>query len=235
MNDTSSVVHVDRLDLTFAQKSWAFARERRAEIDAWFAARRRDNPTLWNGRVLLLQERALVDGVFSGRFLETDFASFAAWRAWGGPAAAVHNCFGASAILAADGAFLLGVMGPHTINSGRIYFPCGTPDPSDIAESRVDLDLSVRRELKEETGFDVAEFTAEPGWTSVFDGSLIAHIKVLRSRDSAVALRQRALEHLGREPQPELADICIVRGLGEFDAAMPRFVTAFLAHRFAVR
>lgn len=235
MNETASVVHVDRLDLTFAQKSWAFARERRAEIDAWFAARRRDNPALWSGRVLLLHDHALADGVFSGRFLETDFASFAAWRAWGGPAAAVHNCFGAAAILATDGAFLLGIMGPHTINSGRIYFPCGTPDPSDLAEGRVDLDLSVRRELKEETGFDVAEFTAEPGWTSVFDGSLIANIKVLRSRDSAAALRQRALEHLGREPQPELADIRIVRSPAGFDAAMPRFVTAFLARRFAVR
>ena len=67
--------------------------------------------------------------------------------------------------VAADGAFLLGVMGPHTINAGRIYFPCGTPDRSDIVGGKVDLDLSVRRELKEETGLDVAEFTAEPGWT----------------------------------------------------------------------
>ena len=107
--------------------------------------------------------------------------------------------------------------------------------PDDIVGDRVDLDLSVRRELKEETGFDVAEFTAEPGWTSVFDGSLIAHIKVLRSRDSAAALRQRALDHLARERQPELADIRIVRGPADVDPAMPRFVTAFLARRFAVR
>ena len=235
MNDTASVVHVDRLDLTFAQKSWAFARERRAEIDAWFGARQRENPALWNGRVLLLHEHALADGVFSGRYLETDYASFAAWRAWGRPAVAIHDCFGAAAIRSANGAFLLGVMGPHTANAGRIYFPCGTPDPDDIVGDRVDLDLSVRRELKEEAGFDVAEFTAEPGWTSVFDGSLIAHIKVLRSGVSAAALRQRALEHLGREPQPELADIRIVRSPAGFDAAMPRFVTAFLARRFAVR
>lgn len=235
MNNTASIVHVDRLELTLARKPWDFAHERRADIDAWFAARQRENPTLWNGRVMLLHEHALADGVFGGRYLETDFASFAAWRAWGRPAAAIHDCFGAAAILAADGAFLLGVMGPHTANSGRIYFPCGTPDLNDLVGDRVDLDLSVHRELKEETGLDVDEFTAEPGWTSVFDASLIAHIKVLRSGDSAASLRARILDHLARERQPELADIRIVRSPADFDLAMPGFVTAFLARRFDLR
>ncbi len=235
MNETLSVVHLDRLQLAFAPKPWAFATERRAEIDVWFAALRREKPALWNGRVLLLHDHAVADRVFSGHFLETDFASFSAWRAWGRPPAAVHNCFGAAAILAADGAFLLGVMGPHTVNSGRIYFPCGTPDRDDIVGTCVDLDLSVRRELKEETGLDVAEFTAEPGWTTVFDRSHIAHIKVLRSGDSAETLRTRILDHLRREQQPELADIRIMRSAADVDPAMPRFVTTFLARRFAVR
>jgi hypothetical protein len=69
----------------------------------------------------------------------------------------------------------------------------------------------------------------------VFDKSLIAHIKVLRSGESAEALRARVLDHLARERQPELADIRIVRGAADFNPMMPRFVTAFLAQRFAVR
>lgn len=235
MSDAPSIVHLERLELTVAPKPWAFANERRAEIDAHFAKLQREKPAVWNGRVLLLHEYSVADGVLRGAYLETDFASFAAWRHWGRPAAGVHDCFGAAAIVAADGAFLLGVMGPHTANTGRIYFPCGTPDPDDIVGSRVDLDFSIRRELKEETGLDMAEFTAEPGWTTVFDTSLIAHIKVLRSGESAEALRARVLDHLARERQPELADIRIVRGAADFDPAMPRFVTAFLAQRFAVR
>jgi 8-oxo-dGTP pyrophosphatase MutT (NUDIX family) len=229
------ILPIDRLELRFAPKPWAFANERRAEIDAWFAALQREKPAIWNGRVLLLHEQAMADGVFRGRYLETDFASFAAWRHWGRPTAAVCDCFGAAAIVAADSAFLLGVMGPHTANAGRIYFPCGTPDPDDIVGERVDLDASVRRELAEETGFDIAEFAAEPGWTTVFDLPLIAHIKVLRSGQSAATLRARALRYLACVRQPELADIRIVRGPGDFDPAMPRFVTAFLAQRFAVR
>ena len=235
MSKAASICHVDRLELTVTQQPWAFADARRAEIDAWFAALQREKPAIWNGRVLLLREHALAAGVFRGRYLESGYANFAAWRAWGRPPAAVCDCFGAAAIATADGAFLLGVMGPHTANAGRIYFPCGTPDPKDIVGGRVDLDFSVRRELKEETGFDVTEFTAEAGWTTVFDMPLIAHIKLLRSSESAEALRARALDYLARERQPELADIRIVRGPADVVPAMPHFVAAFLAQRFAVR
>jgi len=230
-----AIVRHDRLDLTFAPKAWPFAQERRAEIDAWFAAGQRENPALWNGRVLLLHDYAVRDGVFRGQYLETDFASFAAWRDWGRPPAAIHDCFAAAAILTADRAFLLGVMGPHTANAGYTYFPCGTPDRDDIVGGRVDLDVSVRRELKEETGLDIAEFTAEPGWSTVFELPLIAHIKVLRSRQSAEQIRARILDYLAGEKQPELSDIRIVRSPADFEPAIRSWATAFLVQRFAVR
>jgi 8-oxo-dGTP pyrophosphatase MutT (NUDIX family) len=232
MSEAVTVVHVDRLQLAFEPKRWAFAHERRAEIDGYFQSLQRAKPAVWNGRVLLLHEHALADGVFRGAFLETDYASFAAWRHWGRPAAAVCDCFGAAAIAIADGAFLLGVMGQQTANAGRIYFPCGTPDPGDIVDGQIDLDFSVRRELKEETGLDVAEFDAEPGWTTVFDLPLIAHIKVLRSRDNAEALRARVRSHLARERQPELADLRIAGGPADLDPAIPHFIAAFLQSRW---
>jgi 8-oxo-dGTP pyrophosphatase MutT (NUDIX family) len=216
-------------------KPWAFAIERRAEIDAFFAEIQREKPAVWNGRVLLMHRHAVSGGVLRGEYLETDYAGFAAWRSWGSPPAAVHDCFSAAAIQSADGAFLLGLMAPHTFNAGQIYFPCGTPDPSDIVDGRVDLDYSVRRELKEETGLDAAEFTTEPGWTAVADGGLIAMIKILRSAESAEALRARILARLARERQPELSDIRIVRGPADFVPAMPNFVTACLAQHFAGR
>lgn len=232
MTAAPTVFHIDRLELSFTPKPWAFAQEKRAEIDAYFADLQRAKPALWNGRVLLLHRQVVSEGVFRGDYLETDYASFAAWRDWGRPHAGVRDCFGAAAVISADGACLLGVMGPHTFNAGRIYFPCGTPDPDDVVDGKVDLDASVTRELKEETGCDIAEFSAEPGWTTVLDGALIVQIKLLRSRKSADALRDRMLEHLKREKQPELSDIRIVRGPGDFDPAMPAFVMAFLEWRF---
>lgn len=232
MNKRPRGFHVDSLDLDFKQKPWDFAVERAAEIKTYFAERQRQTSALWNGQVLLMHRHALTGGVFHGEFLQTDFASFSAWRTWGMPETGISNCFAAAAMISADGAFLLGVMGEHTFNSGDIYFPCGTPDPADIKDGKVDFECSVARELKEETGLDITEFTAEPGWTTVVDGSIIGQIKLLRSANSATDLRARILEHLATEAQPELADIRIVRGPADFDPAMLDFVTAVMVQRF---
>jgi 8-oxo-dGTP pyrophosphatase MutT (NUDIX family) len=226
------VLHIDRLELAFKPKQWPFADEKRAEIAAFWAELTAKNPALWNGRVLLLYRQVVSDGVFSGDYLETDYASFTAWRRWDAPQAGVHDCFSAAAIVSADGALLLGEMGSHTANAGRIYFPCGTPDPSDIADDKVDLAASVARELKEETGLDVGEFTAESGWTAVLDRQLIVQVKTLRSALSADDLRSRMLAHLASEKQPELSDIVIVRSPRDYRPAMPQFVTAWLDEFF---
>jgi len=226
---------VDRLDLAFEPQPWDFALARRAEIVANFEGMQRENPALWNGRVLLMHRYDMRDGVLRGAYLETDYASFSAWIRCGRPEAGVHDCFGAAAIVFADGAVLLGEMGPHTFNAGKIYFPAGTPGPEDIVDGKVDLEFSLRRELTEETGLDAAEFAAEPGWTIVRDGTLIVAIKVLRAPLDAETLRARIVAWLARQRQPELVDIRVVRGRSDFDPKMPRFVRAFLAHRFAER
>lgn len=228
-----SIVHVERLHLTLASTAWTFALQRRAAIDAHFAALRRAQPAFWNGRVLLLREYALADGVFRGVYLETDYASLLAWRDWGFPDAATWDCFGSAAIATSDGAFLLGVMSAHTANAGRIYFPCGTPDPSDVVNGCVDLDHNVRRELKEETGLAIEDFAAGPGWISVIGKSLITHIKVLRSDQDAATLRGRISAHLASERRPELADIRIVRGEADLDSMMQPYIVGFLQYAWA--
>lgn len=227
-----TIVPVERLELQFAPKRWSFAEARRPEIDAYFAHLRRVRPALWNGRVLVLHEWGLQDGVFRGAYLETDFASFIAWRDWDFPDRAVRNNFAMGALQASDGAFLLGVMGAHTANAGKIYFPSGTPDPNDIAGGMVDLDGSVWRELMEETGIDPTILETEPGWTTVFAGPRIAQIKLLRSRLTGAELRAHMLDHLAREAEPELSDIRIIRGPDDLNPMMPDFVTAFLQHRW---
>ena len=46
-----SVVPLDDVAFAFAPRDWPFARERRAEIAAHFAAKQVQTPELWNGRI----------------------------------------------------------------------------------------------------------------------------------------------------------------------------------------
>jgi 8-oxo-dGTP pyrophosphatase MutT (NUDIX family) len=231
--DEPAVIALHGVDLAFAPRSWPFAEERRQEIAAHFAAVQARQPKLWNGRILLLHSYALEASTLKGAALETDFASFLAWRDWGFPDVSMKNCFGMAALRAADDAFLLGVMGPHTANAGKSYFPSGTLDPGDVSGTVIDLEGSVRRELSEETGLDLTDMEAAPGWHAVFDGARIAVIKSLRSRERADALRAKILRYLAAETEPELSDIRVLRDPAEIDATIPRHTAAFLRHAWS--
>jgi 8-oxo-dGTP pyrophosphatase MutT (NUDIX family) len=226
------IIPVETLALRIDREPWRFALERRAEIDAHFTMLQREKPQLWNGRVLLLRRGDIAGGTLRGACLETDFASFISWRDWGFPDTSVRNCFPMAALRASDGAFLLGVMGAHTATAGQVYFPAGTPDPDDIVGEAVDLDGGVMRELTEETGLTRADVTPEAGWHATPLGQRIALMKVMQAPQGAEALRARILAFLATQTQPELADIRIVRGIGDLDATMPPYVAAFLKSRF---
>ena len=225
-----SIAPLDRVEFSVAPRHWPFAETRQAEIAAHFAACKARTPGIWNGRVLLLGQWTLADRAMRGTYFETDFASFMAWRDWGFPDPTVANCFAMGAIRATDGAYLLGVMGHHTVNAGKVYFPAGTPDPDDIAGATVDLAGNIAREVLEETGLTGADLRVEPGWSAVLAGPRIALMQTLQAHVPAAELRARVLAHLAREQEPELADVRIVRRRADFDPMMPPFVTAYLAH-----
>ncbi len=227
------IVPLDRVEVSFRPRPWPFAEVRRAEIDAHFRAAQAARPALWNGRVLLFHEHAIADRAMTASGFEVDFASFLAWRDWGFVDRSVLNVFAQAALMSADGAFLLGVMGDHTANAGRVYFPSGTPDPSDIDGDRVDLYAGLKRELLEETGLDAGAFTVAPGWTAVLDGPRVALFRVMHSPESADALRRRILANFATVADPELADIHIVRGPADYLPRMTGYVTAYLDHVFA--
>jgi 8-oxo-dGTP pyrophosphatase MutT (NUDIX family) len=223
-----SVVPVDRLELGHSPWEWPFAWQRRADIDAHFSGLQRKTPELWNGPVLMLRDFAIEDSVFRGRTFETDFAALLAWRDWNFPDPAVKNVYAMGALRGRDGGFILGEMGAHTANAGKIYFAAGTPDPDDLRGDTVDLLGSVVREVEEETGLRPDDFTFAPGWFSVIAGPRIAHMKLLQASASAEELRERILSFLATQERPELSDIHIVRGPDDLSARMPPFMAAFL-------
>jgi 8-oxo-dGTP pyrophosphatase MutT (NUDIX family) len=229
---TLPVIHrVTALDLDLRSHAWPFEDERRAEIDAHFAIKSSEKP-IWNGRILLARDPVFTHDRFSACYFEADFASFLAWRDWGFPDKDVFNGFGMGALRGSDGAFILGEMGQHTSNAGRIYFPSGTPDSDDIRDGAVDIAGSVAREVEEETGLTPADYIAAPHWDCVVAGAAIAMIRILQVDLAGEALRARIEANLARQNQPELSAIHLVWGPSDLTPAMPRFVAAFIeAHQ----
>jgi 8-oxo-dGTP pyrophosphatase MutT (NUDIX family) len=223
------IIPVARLDLRFEPAPWRFADERRDEIDTHFAQLRVARPEMWNGRVLLMRRGEIAGDVLTGAYLETDFASFIAWRDWGFPDTSVRNCFAMAALRSSDGAFLLGIMGNHTATAGQVYFAAGTPDQNDIAGNTVDLERGVMRELTEETGLGIADVEPQDGWHLTPLGQRIALMKIVQARQDAETLRARILAFIASESEPELAGVHVVRGLNDLHPKMPPYVAAFLS------
>jgi 8-oxo-dGTP pyrophosphatase MutT (NUDIX family) len=234
------IVEVAALDFAFEPARWAFAETQAARIAAHWERLKGRKPKLYNGRVLLLARRALdadANGmaVLKGAFFETGYADYVAWRAFGHPGEPVDNCFSMVALQGADGAFLLGEMAPHTFNAGAIYFPAGTPDPSDVFGAKVDLDASARRELLEETGVAADEAASVgKGWTVVFAPQRVACIKRMTLSLPADEVKARIDAFLARDPHAEFSRMHVVSKPGDLDRARtPPFVAAYLRAAWA--
>jgi 8-oxo-dGTP pyrophosphatase MutT (NUDIX family) len=225
---------VEAIDISVEPYDWPFARERASDIDAHWQELCAARPHLFNGRVFLFRNMAITGGRLTGACFEADFKAFIAQRDFGCPDKTAFNCFAQGALRAPDGAFLLGEMAPHTANAGRIYFPAGTPDPSDAVDGRLDLDKSVMRELSEETGLDANDITPESGWTIVFERQMIACLKPMRLKSDRAAALTRMFDHIAGEKHPELARIHVASSRSDIDAQrMPLFIQVYLMRELA--
>ncbi len=144
----------------------------------------------------------------------------------------MFNGFGMGALRCADGAFVLGEMGQHTVECRAHLLSVGNTRSRRHQGRRGRHSGSVAREVEEETGLTSADYRAGAHWDCVVSGSAIAMIRILDVDLTGEALRARIEANLARQHQPELSAIHLVRGAGDLTAAMPRFVTAFVEKQF---
>lgn len=228
------LVDLDDIEAVLEPYDWVFPREHSDKIQQIWAREIAGKPEMFNGRVLI-QHRGGLDGrVFRCGYSETEYRSFLAWHRLGNPPPQVRNGFAMAALRAADGAYLLGEMGAHTANPGKIYFAAGTPDLGDVKDARVDLAGSVLRELGEETGLLSHEVDVGEGWTAVLGTTRVAFMRPVSLDLRAEQARSLMLERMMHLPEQELVDIHIVRSPADIDEArMPPFQKAYLRHAFA--
>ncbi|OYU49470.1 MAG: NUDIX hydrolase [Rhizobiales bacterium PAR1] len=232
--DYPQIVPLRGLECRFEPMNWTFADENTEAIATHWARFIAEKPASFNGKVLIQHHWEVVDGVYRGRYLETDYAAFIAWRDFGHPGPPMRNGFAMAALQARDGAYLLGEMGAGTANAGKIFFAAGTPDRSDLTpDGRVDLAGSVLRELGEETGLRPEEVEVSGDWCSVLHGVRAAFMRPVRIDLPAEEARRLILARLPDLGEEELCDIHIARGPSDIDPArMPPFQAAYLAAMF---
>lgn len=227
---------IRQMNTFFDDRRIAYGETHREAIRAAWNTSVAANPALFNGQVLLMTEGRRDGEAFHGRYCATDYATFLHFMRHGEPDGQTRNGFALAGLVSSDGGLLMGVMGNHTANAGRIYFPGGTPDLSDVVGDSVDLEGSVRRELEEETGLTPGEVRFDEGFLLREDDKRCAFVKIVRLPMAAEAARTLILDRIAGQQQPELADIHIVRGAADALAGrMPPFQIAFAEWWFAER
>ena len=225
-----AALEAHRLDET-----WPWAEDNRDLIVAHWDRLTAANPALFNGRVLIRRRQTLAEGRLSLGYVETDYASFIAFRDFGFPDPSSGNSFAHAALRSSDGAFILGRMArPHGkprqgLFPGRHARSRRRPRRRHRRSGRLGAararggdrpprrrgrgDRPLGRDLRRRPhGADARGQGAAPG-----------------RRDP----RPRPRASSPRETRPELSDICLVRTLADIDAeAMPPFMQAYL--RFAL-
>jgi 8-oxo-dGTP pyrophosphatase MutT (NUDIX family) len=226
--------HARRLDCRFDPRPWDWAEKNQALIASHWAAVTARQPALFDGEVLVLHRGSIEDGVFRGAYRKARYAAFLTARDHGFPDG-TRNGFAMGALRSRDGAFLLGVMGRHTANPGKIYFPAGTPDLSDVVGDSVDLAGSVARELEEETGLAAPDVAFADDWTVVFKGPRVAYMRRVTIDMDAREAKALMESNIAAQEDPELAGIHVVRGERDVDEQrMPDFMCAYLRREFSL-
>ena len=230
MSGLASIFGVGTLDIRLRDRRWPWADANRDAIAHFWREETQALPRLFDGSVLLFADERVQGGTFQATCFRTSYSNLLYWKRNGFPDRSVSNGFAMAALQAADGAFLLGEMASHTAARGQVYFPAGTPDPSDLTSDAVlDLDGSVTRELEEETGLARQDYAMKSGWIVVREEAYIAFMRPIRLPEPADAARTRMLQRMAQLEDQELSDIRIVRSPDEIDVrTMPGFVQTFL-------
>lgn len=225
-----SVTRVRGCRLRSDERRWDWPDRHRSAIDAHWEEVRRDNPGYFDGEVFALGPWRIGDGVLEGELLPARFRQYVYWRDQGHPTdACVSDAFGSALIVSAEGHVILGRQRAGNLNGGLAYLPGGFIDRNDIgADGWVAIDVSVAREVAEETGLGSAELDREAEYFVVEAGALVSIVCPFRSRLPAVELARRIGAHAALEPEGELTEAVVISGADYQRGDIPEYTRVLL-------
>jgi len=205
----STVFPVSRIDLAVLPGEHPFhLSELEAARENWMkeiAA----NPALFDGRMIFQHRLSLADGVVKGEAYVTPFSTFLWWRKQRERRG--FHVFAFAVAVSSDGAIIAIRMAPHTANPGQVYCAAGSMDENDIVDGHCDVEGNMRREVLEETGLDLNEAAAEPGYYATHANHSVTLFRVFRFPWTAEEMLRRIEAHMLVAEEDEIDDAIAIR------------------------
>ncbi|OJF91980.1 DNA mismatch repair protein MutT [Pararhizobium antarcticum] len=189
------------------------------------------NPALFDGKMVLQHRVDIRDGAISSQAHVVPFSTFLWWRKTRPPGSALH-LFGLPVILSSDGAVIAIRMGRHTANPGRVYCAAGSIDPDDVVDGRCDINGNMAREVREETGLDLADAFASPGFHALHGEDMVTLFRTYRFQETAEGLIARIRAHIETEAQSEIDEALAIFSADPDLHPYPPFMPRILARIF---
>lgn len=208
-----------------------FETENGEEIDANWARERAANPALFDGAMVLLSRLA-----YAGRRLEgvchlIRYATFLHWRRH--RSAVAGHTFAHAMLVTTDNALAAVRMGTHTANPGNVYFAAGSFEPMDFTDGFAHVDFNMIREVREETGLDLAPLPRDPIYhVLAAQGGTVIFRRFYLPFASAEAAR-RIEEHVANDPDPELVGPVIIRNPADLPEGLLPHMLPLIEWHFA--
>ncbi len=199
------VVALNRVDLVHSAEPHPFHLANRERAAENWRSELGARPMLFDGAVMLADGASVADGVLSATCHLVPYSTFLLWRKLR-PVEGTLHVFAMALPVGSDGGVLVARMAGHTANAGLVYCPCGSFDRLDIAGGRFDADANMAREVAEETGLDLGDAEAAPGYGLLeTEDGLAVVVRAFRFAEETADLARRAERHIAAQSEPELA------------------------------
>lgn len=203
---------------------------RRAIEENWLEEAKA-NPHLFNGEMVLQRSLFFRDGVIHGVAHVISYSTLLWWRKQADPEGAFH-LFGFAVIVSRDGAIIAIRMSDRTANPGQVYCAAGSLDLSDAEDGKLDLVGNMHREVREETGLDLAESEAEPHFHASHSQNRVVVFRRHYFPLTADEIVARIERHMETDEEQEIAGAVVIRSADPSAHAYNALMLPIIQHHF---
>lgn len=227
----NKVYAVNRVAVRVVPGKLAYAERNQIAIKENWRKQVAAKPALFDGEIFLASRAIIENGKFSAEFQRSSFATLMFWRVDQSVDRPWH-IFGSGVMVSAEGHLIAARQANHGALGGKVYFPAGTIDDTDIFDGQVNYETNMRREVLEETGIDLAAARAEASTYLVTANRSIALFRRYYFDISTAELVGRIENYLAQQEQSELSQIIPISGSNDLDEKSPSYIHAFAKWHF---